>query len=55
MNPSNRKRLTISVDEDVLNKFRRMSKASGVSLGRTIGDWLADTQEAAELFTYKIE
>ncbi len=41
-------RLTISVTPEVHATFERMSKASGMSLSRVMGEWLADTSEAAE-------
>lgn len=43
-----RVRLTIAVEPKVHAAFERLSKAAGTSLGRTMGDWLADTMEAAE-------
>ena len=43
-----RVRLTISVPADVHATFQRMADASGVSLGKAMGDWLADTHLAAE-------
>lgn len=41
-------RLTISVTPEVHEVFRRFAEASGQSIGRTMGDWLGDTSEAAE-------
>lgn len=41
-------RLTISVTPEVHATFERMSKASGMSMSRAMGEWLADTSDAAE-------
>lgn len=43
-----RVRLTVSVPASALEIYRRMAEISGSSVGRTIGDWLSDTAEAAE-------
>ena len=48
-------RLTIAVTPEVHEVFGRMAEASGVSLGRTIGDWLADTMEGAQFVAQKME
>jgi hypothetical protein len=48
-------RLTITVTPEVHDTFLRMSKAVGFSLGRTMGEWLGDTQEAAEAMTQIVE
>lgn len=44
-------RTTISVRPEVLEKFRQLSSASGVSLSKAIGDWLFDTVDAADTMT----
>ena len=48
---SDRIRLTISVTPEVYEVFTRFAEASGHSLGRCMGDWLADTSEAAEMMS----
>lgn len=48
-------RLTITVTPEVHETFLRMSKATGFSLGRTMGEWLGDTQEAALAMTEIVE
>lgn len=41
-------RLTISVSPETHATFQRLAGASNMSIGRAMGDWLADTVEAAE-------
>lgn len=52
---SERIRLTITVTPEVHAVFTRMSEAAGMSLGRCMGEWLADTAEGAEFVTMKME
>lgn len=52
---SDRIRLTISVDPEVHAIFSKMAEASGVSLGKCMGDWLADTAEGAQFVAMKME
>ena len=40
-------RVTVPVTPEVQEVFRRLSEASGVSLGKAMGDWLSDTADAA--------
>jgi len=49
-----RVRLTISMQPEVLEVFRRMSEVSGLSVGRCIGDWCGDTVEGAAMITKKL-
>ena len=49
-----RKRLTISVTPEVYEIFSRMAENLGVSLGRCMGDWLADTAEGAQFVAQKV-
>ena len=35
--------------------FKRLSKAGGMSLSRSVGEWLSDTVEAAEFMAAKVE
>lgn len=44
---SARIRLTISVTPEVHATYLRLSKAANSSIGRAMGDWLGDTQDAA--------
>lgn len=48
-------RLTITVTPEVHAAFQRFSKASGMSLGRAMGEWLGDTLEAVEFTAGKME
>ena len=40
-------RVTVPVTPEVQEVFKRLSEASGVSVGKAMGEWLADTSEAA--------
>lgn len=42
------KRVTVPIDVDVLAVFERLAEASGTSVGKAMGTWLADTVEGAE-------
>ena len=53
--PSPNVRLTISVTPEVHAAFQRLSKAGGLSISKAMGDWLADTVEAAEFMATKME
>lgn len=44
---TDRIRLTISVTPEAHDAFTRLAEASGLSLGRAMGDWLNDTRAAA--------
>lgn len=44
-----RVRVTVSIDAEVLEVFRQQAEVLGVSLGRAIGDWCADTADSAQL------
>ena len=50
-----RVRLTITVTPDVHAAYSRLSKASGSSIGREMGDWLASTLDAVAFTASKIE
>lgn len=52
---SDRIRLTISVTPEVHAIFSRMAEVAGVSLGKCMGDWLADTSEGAQFVAQKME
>ena len=47
-------RLTITVTPEVHEVFSRMAESSGLSLGRTMGDWLEDTIEGAQFVAQKM-
>ena len=47
-------RLTITVTPEVHAAFSRMAEVTGMSLGRCMGEWLADTQEGAEMLTSQL-
>lgn len=48
-------RLTITVEPHVHQVFQRLAKASGMSLGKAMGEWLGDTIEAVEFTASKVE
>jgi hypothetical protein len=48
-------RLTITVTPEVHATFQRFAKASGMSLGRCMGEWLGDTLEGVELLASQLE
>jgi hypothetical protein len=48
-------RLTITVSPEVHEVFGRMAEASGMSLGKCMGDWLGDTIEGAQFVAMKME
>lgn len=52
---ADRIRLTITVTPEVHEVFQRMSEASGMSLGRVMGEWLGDTMEGAQFVALKME
>lgn len=50
-----RVRTTVSIDPAVLEVFRGMADASGLSVSRCLGDWLADTVDGAQLVAKKMQ
>lgn len=52
---SERTRVTVPVTPEVLEAFQRLAKASGMSTGRAMGDWLADTVDAAQFMAQTME
>ncbi len=48
-------RLTISVTPEVHETFQRLCSATGMSISRGMGEWLADTLDAAQLVTSQVE
>lgn len=43
-----RVRVTVPVTPEVLDAFQKIAAATGISTGRAMGDWLADTLDAAQ-------
>ncbi len=48
-------RLTITVTPEVHATFTRLANASGMSLGRAMGEWLGDTIDAADYLAQTVE
>lgn len=48
-------RLTITVTPEVHAAFQRISTAGKMSMSKAMGEWLADTLEAAEFMAEKME
>lgn len=48
-------RVSVPITPDVLEKFKRFSEASGLSLGKSIGDWLKDTASGLDAMTDILE
>jgi len=44
-------RISIPIDDETREAFQRMATVMGKSLGSTIGDWVSETKDAAELVT----
>lgn len=52
---TDRIRTTISITPEAYEVFKRMADASNSSVSRCMGDWLADTSEAAQMVMLKME
>lgn len=48
-------RVTVPVAPDVLEAFKRLSAAQGVSVGKAMGEWLADTVDGVGYMTDLLE
>jgi hypothetical protein len=48
------RRLTVALEPEVYDTFKRMSEAAGISLGRAVGDWCRDTLDGAQFVTQKM-
>lgn len=48
-------RISVPLTPEVLAKFQRFSDASGLSLGKSIGDWLRDTVSGLDAMTEILE
>jgi hypothetical protein len=53
--PPKTTRVSVPVTPEVLAKFQRFSEASGLSLGKSIGDWLKDTVAGLDAMTEILE
>ena len=49
------RRISIAVTPEVHAIFKRMSDAAGLSMARTIGEWLSDTADGAQFVAGKME
>lgn len=47
-------RFTVSIDPDALAAYQRLADASGLSLARCVGEFLADMRDTAELIGTKV-
>ena len=52
---TDRFRTTISVSPEVHEVFKQMADAANMSVSRCMGDWLADTADAANMITLKMQ
>jgi hypothetical protein len=52
---SERIRLTITVTPEVHQIFSNMADAAGISLGKCMGEWLADTADGAQFVALKMQ
>jgi len=50
-----RVRVTVPVSVEVLEVFQRLAKASGRSVGRSMGEWLEDTVQGAVFLAETVE
>ena len=53
--PTKPPRVSVPVTEEVLQVFQRLAAASGMSTGKAMAEWLADTIEAAEYMAQTLE
>lgn len=53
--PSKSVRVTVPVSEEVHEVFKRLARAGNMSTGKSMGEWLSDTVEAAELMASTME
>ena len=52
---TDRIRTTISIDPDIHAIFVRMAEASGTSVSRCMGNWLADTADGAQFVANRMQ
>jgi hypothetical protein len=55
MNTPVRIRTTISITPEAHAVFKRMAEAANMSTSKAMGEWLADTSDAAEMIVLKME
>jgi hypothetical protein len=48
-------RVSVPVTPEVLEKFQRFSEVSGLSVGKSMGDWLRDTMAGLDAMTEILE
>lgn len=48
-------RLSITVTPEVHAAFKQLSDASGISMGKAMGEWLGDTLDAVKFTAEKVE
>jgi hypothetical protein len=53
--PSRALRISVPVDGDTMEVFKRLAKAGNMSTGRAMAEWLKDTVDAAELMASTME
>lgn len=53
--PAKPPRISVPISDEVLKVFQRLAKASNMSTGRAIAEWLGDTIEAAEYMATTVE
>jgi hypothetical protein len=53
--PTRSPRISVPVTPEVLHAFQRMAKASNMSTGKAMAEWLADTLEGVEFLALKME
>ena len=53
--PTKPPRVSVPIDGDTLAVFERLAKASNMSTGKAMAEWLRDTVEAAELMAATVE
>lgn len=46
--PTSKIRVTVPVSPEVLERFKRLSRVAGQSVGRAMGEWLEGTQEGLD-------
>lgn len=50
-----RVRVTVPVSPEALEAFQKIAKATGMSVGRAMGEWLDDTLDAAQFMGQTVE
>lgn len=55
LTPTKTIRVSVPVTPEVLEQFQRFSEASGLSMGKSMGEWLKDTLPGLEAMTEILE